>query len=66
MSWSAIFSFLSNIIKSAVLPLLAWKTGKDSEKQKNLEVENEILKKQRDNNVTSFNDAISVHKKRGE
>ena len=61
--WSAVFKTLTSWIGRLFIPILAWKAGRDSVKKASAEYENEILKRQRDNNVTNIADAISMHKK---
>ena len=54
---------LGNLIAKILPYLFAWQAGKDSVNKKRLQKENEILKRQRDNDVHSSDDAISLHKK---
>jgi len=56
-----IFSPLLGALSKALPFFLTYKAGKDAVKRDIAEKENEILQKQRDNNVTDVNDAISLH-----
>ncbi len=64
--WSAVVKAVLGWIGRIFVPLVAWKMGRDSVNQKRLEHENEVLKNQRDNNVTDFDAAKRMHDKHRE